>query len=165
MMYARDKIKDQMQRDEAYRNKIRQLIAHVPKPLNARSTHRDVPCDSCDKLAAPAIAGGGKVDNCGRSVHSAYPKAKTTHAQAKTELVRRMHRPTTATTLLFILLGKRSVRANGGTMKFTCRTKDIAAAVGAASKVVNAHTTVPILSNVLFKPTAARSRSARPISS
>jgi DNA polymerase III subunit beta len=35
-------------------------------------------------------------------------------------------------------------------MKFTCTTKDIAAAVGAASKVVNAHTTVPILSNVLL---------------
>jgi DNA polymerase-3 subunit beta len=35
-------------------------------------------------------------------------------------------------------------------MKFTCNTKDIAAAVGAASKVVNAHTTVPILSNVLL---------------
>ena len=36
-------------------------------------------------------------------------------------------------------------------MKFTCNTKDIAAAVGAASKVVNAHTTVPILSNVLLE--------------
>ncbi|MDE2482277.1 MAG: DNA polymerase III subunit beta [bacterium] len=36
-------------------------------------------------------------------------------------------------------------------MKFTCNTKDIAAAVGAASKVVNAHTTVPILSNVLLQ--------------
>ncbi|PZR59601.1 MAG: DNA polymerase III subunit beta [Candidatus Meridianibacter frigidus] len=35
-------------------------------------------------------------------------------------------------------------------MKFTCNTKDIGAAVGAASKVVNAHTTVPILSNVLL---------------
>ena len=35
-------------------------------------------------------------------------------------------------------------------MKFTCNTKDISAAVGAASKVVNAHTTVPILSNVLL---------------
>jgi DNA polymerase-3 subunit beta len=35
-------------------------------------------------------------------------------------------------------------------VKFTCSTKDIAAAVGAASKVVNAHTTVPILSNVLL---------------
>ena len=35
-------------------------------------------------------------------------------------------------------------------MKFRCNTKDIAAAVGAASKVVNAHTTVPILSNVLL---------------
>lgn len=35
-------------------------------------------------------------------------------------------------------------------MKFTCSTKDIAGAVGAASKVVNAHTTVPILSNVLL---------------
>lgn len=36
-------------------------------------------------------------------------------------------------------------------MKFTCTTKDIAAAVGAASKVVNAHTTVPVLSNVLLQ--------------
>jgi DNA polymerase-3 subunit beta len=35
-------------------------------------------------------------------------------------------------------------------VKFTCSTKDIANAVGAASKVVNAHTTVPILSNVLL---------------
>src|ERR1700680_1109120 len=35
-------------------------------------------------------------------------------------------------------------------MKFTCNTKDIAGAVGAASKIVNAHTTVPILSNVLL---------------
>jgi DNA polymerase-3 subunit beta len=35
-------------------------------------------------------------------------------------------------------------------VKFTCSTKDIAAAVGAASKIVNAHTTVPILSNVLL---------------
>ncbi len=35
-------------------------------------------------------------------------------------------------------------------MKFRCNTKDIASAVGAASKVVNAHTTVPILSNVLL---------------
>jgi DNA polymerase-3 subunit beta len=36
-------------------------------------------------------------------------------------------------------------------MKFTCTTKDIATAVGAASKVVNAHTTVPVLSNVLLQ--------------
>ncbi len=36
-------------------------------------------------------------------------------------------------------------------MKFTCTTKDIATAVGAASKVVNAHTTVPVLSNVLLE--------------
>ena len=35
-------------------------------------------------------------------------------------------------------------------MRFTCNTKDIAAAVGAASKVVNTHSTVPILSNVLL---------------
>jgi DNA polymerase-3 subunit beta len=35
-------------------------------------------------------------------------------------------------------------------MKFTCSTKDIAGAVGAASKIVNAHSTVPILSNVLL---------------
>ncbi len=32
VMYARDKIKDQMQRDEAYRNKIRQLIAMCQSP-------------------------------------------------------------------------------------------------------------------------------------
>ncbi len=36
-------------------------------------------------------------------------------------------------------------------MKFTCNTKEIAAAVGAASKIVNVHTTVPILSNVLLQ--------------
>jgi DNA polymerase III subunit beta len=36
-------------------------------------------------------------------------------------------------------------------MKFSCTTKDITTAVGAASKVVNAHTTVPILSNVLLQ--------------
>jgi len=36
-------------------------------------------------------------------------------------------------------------------MRFNCNTKDIAAAVGAASKVVNAHSTVPILSNVLLQ--------------
>ncbi|MBV8364335.1 MAG: DNA polymerase III subunit beta [Candidatus Eremiobacteraeota bacterium] len=41
-------------------------------------------------------------------------------------------------------------------MKFTCNTKDIAAAVGAASKVVNAHTTVPILSNVLLTANGER---------
>lgn len=35
-------------------------------------------------------------------------------------------------------------------MKFSCSTKDIAAAVGAASKIINSHTTVPILSNVLL---------------
>jgi DNA polymerase-3 subunit beta len=35
-------------------------------------------------------------------------------------------------------------------VKFTCSTKDVAAAVGAASKIVNAHTTVPILSNILL---------------
>ncbi len=36
-------------------------------------------------------------------------------------------------------------------MKLSCETKEISAAVGAASKVVNAHTTVPILSNVLIQ--------------
>lgn len=36
-------------------------------------------------------------------------------------------------------------------MRFSCTTKDIATAVAAASKVVNAHTTVPILSNVLLQ--------------
>ncbi len=35
-------------------------------------------------------------------------------------------------------------------MKFSCSTKDIASAVGAASKIVNAHSTVPILANVLL---------------
>ena len=32
VMYARDKVKDQMQRDEAYRNKVRQLIAMCQNP-------------------------------------------------------------------------------------------------------------------------------------
>ncbi|MDE2572712.1 MAG: DNA polymerase III subunit beta [bacterium] len=41
-------------------------------------------------------------------------------------------------------------------MKFTCSTKDIAQAVGAASKVINAHSTVPILSNVLLAADAGR---------
>jgi DNA polymerase-3 subunit beta len=36
-------------------------------------------------------------------------------------------------------------------MKFACNTKDISSAVGAASKIVNAHTTVPILSNILLQ--------------
>ncbi len=45
---------------------------------------------------------------------------------------------------------RKDARQNRWSMKFTCNTKDIAAAVGAASKVVNAHTTVPILSNVLL---------------
>jgi len=35
-------------------------------------------------------------------------------------------------------------------MKFTCSAKDLANAVTAASKIINAHTTVPILSNVLL---------------
>src|ERR1022692_2735765 len=35
-------------------------------------------------------------------------------------------------------------------MKFTCNTKDIAGAVAAAGKVVNTHTTMPILGNVLL---------------
>jgi DNA polymerase-3 subunit beta len=41
-------------------------------------------------------------------------------------------------------------------MKFTCNTKDIAGAVAAAVKVVNAHTTMPILGNVLL--TAGKGR-------
>jgi DNA polymerase-3 subunit beta len=41
-------------------------------------------------------------------------------------------------------------------MKFSCTTKDIATAVGAASKVVNAHTTVAILSNVLLQADGGR---------
>ncbi|HXW76613.1 MAG TPA: DNA polymerase III subunit beta [Candidatus Eremiobacteraceae bacterium] len=41
-------------------------------------------------------------------------------------------------------------------MKFTCNSKDIASAVAAASKVVNAHTTMPILSNVLLTAKAGR---------
>jgi len=41
-------------------------------------------------------------------------------------------------------------------MKFTCNAKDIAAAVGTASKVVNAHTTVPILNNVLVAAKSGR---------
>jgi DNA polymerase-3 subunit beta len=41
-------------------------------------------------------------------------------------------------------------------MKFTCNAKDIAGAVAVASKVVNAHTTVPILNNVLVSARAGR---------
>jgi DNA polymerase-3 subunit beta len=41
-------------------------------------------------------------------------------------------------------------------MKFTCNAKDIASAVAAASKVVNAHTTMPILSNVLLSAKKGR---------
>jgi DNA polymerase-3 subunit beta len=41
-------------------------------------------------------------------------------------------------------------------MKFTCSTKDIASAVTAAAKVVNAHTTMPILNNVLLSARAGR---------
>ena len=41
-------------------------------------------------------------------------------------------------------------------MKFTCNAKDIAAAVSTASKVVNAHTTVPILNNVLVAAKSGR---------
>jgi len=43
-------------------------------------------------------------------------------------------------------------------VKFSCSTKDIGTAVGAASKVVNAHTTVPILSNVLLSADGAAIR-------
>ena len=55
--------------------------------------------------------------------------------------------------LLYILItyGERTTHDDRWNMKFTCNTKDIASAVGAASKVVNAHTTVPILSNVLLQ--------------
>jgi DNA polymerase III subunit beta len=41
-------------------------------------------------------------------------------------------------------------------MKFSCNAKDIAGAVTAASKVVNAHTTVPILNNVLVSARGGR---------
>lgn len=41
-------------------------------------------------------------------------------------------------------------------MKFTCNAKDIAGAVATASKVVNAHTTVPILNNVLVAAAPGR---------
>jgi DNA polymerase-3 subunit beta len=41
-------------------------------------------------------------------------------------------------------------------MKFTCNSKDIAAAVQAASKVVNVHSTMPILNNVLLTAKAGR---------
>ena len=54
----------------------------------------------------------------------------------------------------------------GTSMKFTCNSKDIAGAVAAASKVVNAHTTMPILGNVWLRPRRpAASASAPPISS
>jgi len=61
------------------------------------------------------------------------------------------HRVTASTTnFLYLKRTRRLSRRNGGRVKFTCSTKDIASAVGAASKIVNAHTTVPILSNVLL---------------
>ena len=41
-------------------------------------------------------------------------------------------------------------------MKFSCNAKDISSAVNAASKVVNAHTTVPILNNVLVSAKQGR---------
>jgi DNA polymerase III subunit beta len=41
-------------------------------------------------------------------------------------------------------------------MKFSCNAKDIAGAVAVASKVVNAHTTVPILNNVLVTAKSGR---------
>src|SRR5215472_3870312 len=41
-------------------------------------------------------------------------------------------------------------------MKFSCNAKDIAGAVAAASKVVNAHTTMPILGNVLLSARKGR---------
>lgn len=41
-------------------------------------------------------------------------------------------------------------------MKFSCNAKDIAGAVAAASKVVNAHTTMPILGSVLLTATHGR---------
>ena len=42
-------------------------------------------------------------------------------------------------------------------MKFSCNAKEIAGAVAAASKVVNAHTTMPILGNVLLSAHKGRS--------
>ena len=43
-------------------------------------------------------------------------------------------------------------KRNGGrVVKLTCNTKEIASALSAASKVVNTHTTLPILSNVLLR--------------
>src|ERR1700687_1425981 len=50
----------------------------------------------------------------------------------------------------------RSPNRQGALMKFTCNAKDIAGAVAAASKVVNAHTTMPILSNVLLSEKKGR---------
>ncbi len=64
------------------------------------------------------------------------------------------------------LLGTTTTLDDRWKMKFTCNTKDIASAVGAASKVVNAHTTVPILSNVLLASRGRKDRGrAAPISS
>ena len=62
-----------------------------------------------------------------------------------------VHVPTDTTVISYTYIRtRRSTRRSGGRVKFTCSTKDIASAVGAASKIVNAHTTVPILSNVLL---------------
>ena len=62
-----------------------------------------------------------------------------------------VHVPTDTTVIfLYLYTNASTTRRSGGRVKFTCSTKDIASAVGAASKIVNAHTTVPILSNVLL---------------
>lgn len=51
---------------------------------------------------------------------------------------------------------ERQQAQRGGSVKFSCNAKDIAGAVAAASKVVNAHTTMPILGNVLLKASHGR---------
>ena len=98
----------------------------------------------------------GRPANCGgaSSGSSTTDRASRTPPCRITERRRPFSTPCTALLLRrlsYILINGASADArNGGRVKFTCSTKDIASAVGAASKIVNAHTTVPILSNVLL---------------
>ena len=87
--------------------------------------------------------------------------AQTARYERSAAVLPAVHRLTAVTTILSISIKTAHGRFAGTVdrVKFTCSTKDIASAVGAASKVVNAHTTVPILSNVLL--TRGRGRDPR----
>ena len=100
VMYARDKIKEQMQRDEAYRNKIRQLIAMCQNSLNTLA-HKVRPVRGAWIGRRP----GAGVERCiapsrASTVLSQAKRAR--RVQANRDLFRRMHRLTTAAALVLI---------------------------------------------------------------